>query len=102
MENKIDKNSVINKLKEIYDPEIPVNLVDLGLIYNVEITHNIIKIEMTLTNPACPVAAQFPDVVKAALYSLPDVEDVIVELIWDPPWSTDKMTDAAKLTLGIL
>lgn len=102
MEQTIDRNTVIEKLKEVYDPEIPVNLVDLGLIYDIKIKDHIIKIKMTLTNPGCPVAAQFPDVVRAALYSLSEVDDVIVELVWDPPWTTDKMSDAAKLTLGIL
>ena len=95
-------------LKSCYDPEIPVNIVDLGLIYRCEVTpidaHGDVQvvIDMTLTAPGCPVAQTFPDVVEAAVRRVPGVTDVLVDVVWDPPWTLDRMTDEAKLQLGLL
>jgi len=95
--------AVIEALKEIYDPEIPVNIYDLGLIYDVEITpehHALVK--MTLTTPHCPVAESMPGEVELRVGAVPGVGHAEVELVWDPPWDPQKMTDEARLELGML
>ncbi|WP_114952920.1 SUF system Fe-S cluster assembly protein [Sphingosinicella terrae] len=94
---------VIGALKEIYDPEIPVNIYDLGLIYSVEITpdHHA-RILMTLTTPHCPVAESMPGEVELRVGAVPGIGDAEVELVWDPPWDPQKMSDEAKLELGML
>jgi FeS assembly SUF system protein len=94
---------VIEALKDIYDPEIPVNIYDLGLIYDVEITperHALVK--MTLTTPNCPVAESMPGEVELRVGSVPGVGHAEVELVWDPPWDPQRMSDEAKLELGML
>lgn len=95
--------AVIAALKEIYDPEIPVNIYDLGLIYDVEITpdHHA-KVKMTLTTPHCPVAESMPGEVELRVGAVPGIGDAEVELVWDPPWDPQKMTDEARLELGML
>jgi FeS assembly SUF system protein len=94
---------VIEALKEIYDPEIPVNIYDLGLIYDVVISpENHAKIIMTLTTPHCPVAESMPGEVELRVGAVPGVGDAEVELVWDPPWDPQKMSDEAKLELGML
>ena len=95
--------AVIEALKEIYDPEIPVNIYDLGLIYDVEVTqdaHAFVK--MTLTTPHCPVAESMPGEVELRVGSVPGIGHAEVELVWDPPWDPQKMSDEAKLELGML
>ncbi|HEX8469054.1 MAG TPA: SUF system Fe-S cluster assembly protein [Allosphingosinicella sp.] len=95
--------AVLEALKDIYDPEIPVNIYDLGLIYDVEITpdsHALIK--MTLTTPNCPVAESMPGEVELRVGSVPGVGHAEVELVWDPPWDPQRMSDEAKLELGML
>ena len=95
--------AVIEALKEIYDPEIPVNIYDLGLIYGVDITsdgHAVVT--MTLTTPHCPVAESMPGEVELRVGAVPGVGDAEVNLIWDPPWDPQKMSDEAKLELGML
>jgi FeS assembly SUF system protein len=94
---------VIEALKEIYDPEIPVNIYDLGLIYDVTITpdhHAMVR--MTLTTPHCPVAESMPGEVELRVGSVPGIGHAEVELVWDPPWDPQKMTDEARLELGML
>jgi len=94
---------VIEALKDIYDPEIPVNIYDLGLIYDVEITPGRhARIKMTLTTPHCPVAESMPGEVELRVGAVPGIGDAEVELVWDPPWDPQKMTDEAKLELGML
>ena len=96
-------DAVIAALKEIFDPEIPVNIYDLGLIYGVEITDEADAIiTMTLTTPHCPVAESMPGEVELRAASVPGVRDAEVSLVWDPPWGPDKMTDEARLELGML
>jgi FeS assembly SUF system protein len=95
--------AVIQSLKEIYDPEIPVNIYDLGLIYGVEITadgHTVVT--MTLTTPHCPVAESMPGEVELRVGATPGIGDVEVNLVWDPPWNPAQMSDEAKLELGML
>ncbi len=97
------KARVIDVLRSIYDPEIPVNIYDLGLIYGLEISpQGEVQVRMTLTAPNCPVAQTFPDTVKEALLCVGGVSDASVELVWDPPWSRENMTEAARLQLGML
>jgi FeS assembly SUF system protein len=94
---------VIAALKDIYDPEIPVNIYDLGLIYDVEITpEHHAKVKMTLTTPHCPVAESMPGEVELRVGAVPGIGDAEVELVWDPPWDPQKMTDEARLELGML
>jgi len=95
--------AVVDALKDIYDPEIPVNIYDLGLIYGVEITpENHAKVTMTLTTPHCPVAESMPGEVELRVGAVPGVGDAEVSLVWDPPWDPSKMTDEARLELGML
>ena len=96
------RERVIAALKEVYDPEIPLNIYDLGLIYRIEIDPNLnASIDMTLTSPNCPVAGSLPGEVENAARSAEGVGEVVVELVWDPPWDMDRMGEAAKLELGM-
>ena len=96
------EKQVMKVLRSCYDPEIPVNIYELGLIYGIETTAaGEVKIRMTLTAPNCPVAGSLPQEVKSKVGEIPGVSDVTVELTWDPPWSVEKMSEAAKLQLGI-
>ena len=95
--------SVIEALREIYDPEIPVNIYDLGLIYCVEVTPEAdVMVTMTLTTPHCPVAESMPGEVELRVGAVPGVGSAEVNLVWDPPWDPQKMSDEAKLELGML
>lgn len=97
------REQVIAALRTIYDPEIHVNILDLGLIYELDIDdQGHVAIDMTLTAPACPVAGTFPGIVEARVGEVPGVTSVHVELVWEPPWSIDSMTDDVKLELGLL
>ena len=93
---------VIEALKEIYDPEIPVNIYDLGLIYGVEVANDHVAVAMTLTTPNCPVAESMPGEVEMRVGAVPGVGSAEVNLVWDPPWDPQKMSDEAKLELGML
>jgi FeS assembly SUF system protein len=94
---------LIGRLRKIYDPEIPVNIYDLGLIYELDIKPNgDVHVRMTLTAANCPVAQGFPEHVQDALILVEGVNDVTVELVWEPPWSREKMSEAARLQLGML
>jgi FeS assembly SUF system protein len=94
---------VIAALREIYDPEIPVNIYDLGLIYNVEVSpEGHATVTMTLTTPHCPVAESMPGEVELRVGSVPGIGTATVDLVWDPPWDPQKMSDEAKLELGML
>ncbi len=96
------KEAVIVALRGVFDPEIPVNIYDLGLIYDVIIDENQhVDIKMTLTSPGCPVAQTFPGTVEKAVNEVEGVSDCTVELVWEPPWDQDRMTEAARLELGL-
>ena len=96
------KNQVIEEIKKIYDPEIPVNIYELGLIYKVEVDEkNKVNIDMTLTSPNCPVAESLPKDVKENIKKIEGVSDVNLNLVWEPPWDKDKMSEAAKLELNL-
>jgi FeS assembly SUF system protein len=95
--------SVLEALKTVRDPEIPVNLVDLGLIYELIVNKDgIVYVEMTLTAPSCPVAGELPGQVKEAIEAVEGVNDVRVKLVWSPPWDKDRMSEEAKLELGLI
>jgi len=97
------KERIVTAIRAVYDPEIPVNVYDLGLIYELETTGDgDVKIEMTLTAPACPVAGILPGEVERAVAHVPGVHSAHVELVWDPPWSAERMSEEAKLELGLL
>lgn len=106
-DDPVDKDQleqrVVAALKEIYDPEIPVNIYDLGLIYKIDIDEKgVVEVEMTLTTPGCPVAQTFPGTVESAIREVEGVTAASVDLVWDPPWSPDCLSDATKLELGLL
>jgi FeS assembly SUF system protein len=97
------KEQVVGALRTVFDPEIPVNIYDLGLIYALDVdAEGDVKLQMTLTAPGCPVAQTFPATVEDAVRAVPGVKDAAVELVWDPPWSSERMSEAAKLQLGML
>jgi len=98
------KQAVIEALRKIHDPEIPVNIYDLGLVYALEADEPTgrVSVEMTLTAPGCPVAQEFPATVESAVRQVPGVREVSVTLVWDPPWSPERMSTAARLQLGML
>ena len=96
------KNKVIEEIKKIYDPEIPVNIYELGLIYDINIDNmNNVKIDMTLTSPNCPVAESLPNEVKNSVKEIKEVKDVDLKLVWEPPWDKSMMSESAKLELNL-
>ena len=95
------KEKIIAEIKKIYDPELPVNIYDLGLIYDGQVNEKKAKIKMTLTTPNCPVAESLPKEVKDGAMQVDEIEDVDLELVWDPPWTKEMMSDAAKLELNL-
>ena len=96
------KKKIIAALKTVHDPEIPVNIYDLGLIYQIDVNDDyLVKVDLTLTAPGCPVAHLFPNMVKEAVLTVEGVVDAEVELVWDPPWNQEMMSEAAKLELGM-
>ena len=97
------KEKIVEEIKKIYDPEIPVNIYELGLIYKIEVIEDQKKviIEMTLTTPNCPVADSLPKMVKNNILKIDEVSEVDLKLVWDPPWTKEKMSEAAKLELNL-
>ncbi len=96
------EEAVIEVLRTVYDPEIPVNIYELGLVYNIDSdAAGKVVVRMTLTSPGCPVAGSLIPEIEGKVRQLPGVTDVVVQLVWDPPWDPSKMTDAAKLQLGM-
>ena len=96
------KEKIIEEIKKIYDPEIPVNIYDLGLIYDIKVEDkNTAKVKMTLTSPNCPVAETLPKEVKDGIMQVEGIDNVDLDLVWDPPWNQTMMTEAAKLELNL-
>tara|TARA_B100000579_G_scaffold400215_1_gene381694 strand:+ start:54 stop:350 length:297 start_codon:yes stop_codon:yes gene_type:complete len=95
------KEKVIAEIKKIYDPEIPVNIYELGLIYDVSINEKNVKIKMTLTTPNCPVAESLPKEVKDSIMNIDGVDKVDLDLVWEPPWDKSMMSESAKLELNL-
>jgi FeS assembly SUF system protein len=103
LDQKELKARVTEMLRTIYDPEIPVNIYDLGLIYELDVNEAAeVLVRMTLTSPNCPVAQDFPDIVQNKIWLVDGVSDVTVELVWEPPWGRENMSEAARLQLGML
>lgn len=103
IEQSVLKNEAIEALKTVYDPEIPVNVYDLGLVYEVNVTDSgSVQVVMTLTTPMCPVAESLPMECEDAIRNLTSAREVAVELTWDPPFSLDRMPDEVKLMLGLM
>tara|TARA_B100000965_G_scaffold221757_1_gene185534 strand:- start:125 stop:424 length:300 start_codon:yes stop_codon:yes gene_type:complete len=96
------KEKIIEELRKIYDPELPVNIYELGLIYDITVENEkFAKIKMTLTTPNCPVAETLPNEVKEGAMQVDGIEDVDVQLVWDPPWNKDMMSESAKLEMNL-
>ena len=96
------RDKIITEIKKIYDPEIPVNIYELGLIYKIEVDkENNALIEMTLTSPNCPVAESLPNSVKENILKIDEIKNVEIKLVWDPPWTKEKMSEAAKIELNL-
>ena len=95
------KNKIIEEIRKIYDPELPVNIYELGLIYDIKVIGRKAEIKMTLTTPNCPVAESLPKDVKDSAMQVKGVEEVDLQLVWDPPWTKEMMSDAAKLELNL-
>ena len=96
------KDKIIEEIKKIYDPEIPVNIYDLGLIYKIDVKDDKnVTIDMTLTSPNCPVADSLPNNVKSNVLKIDGIADVKINLVWDPPWTKDKMSETAKIELNL-
>ena len=96
------KEKIIEEIKKIYDPEIPVNIYDLGLIYDIKVEDkNTAKIKMTLTSPNCPVAESLPKEVKDGIMQVEGIDNVDLDIVWDPPWDKGRMSEAAKLELNL-
>ncbi len=94
---------IIEAISTVYDPEIPVNIYEMGLIYDLHVTADgCVRVQMTLTSPACPVAGSLPGEVEAKIREVEGVNDVALELVWDPPWTPDRMSEAAKFELGFM
>lgn len=101
IDTKAIEEQVIEVLKATFDPEIPVNIYDLGMIYKVDVKPDTtVDVTMTLTSPMCPVAGTLPGEVETRIKSIPGIKDAKIELVWDPPWDREMMSEAAKLTLG--
>ncbi|MCB0742890.1 MAG: SUF system Fe-S cluster assembly protein [Ignavibacteriales bacterium] len=97
------EQKIVSVLETVYDPEIPVNIYELGLVYDIKINDNSdVDITMTLTSPACPVAESLPGEVRQKVKSIEDVNEVNINLVWEPPWNKDMMSEEAKLNLGFL
>ena len=97
------RERIEDALRQIYDPEIPVNIFELGLIYGIDVSEEgAVQIRMTLTAPSCPAAGAMPGEVESRVAAVEGVKDVTVELVWDPPWDQSRMSEAAKLELGLL
>ena len=95
------KNKIMEEIRKIYDPELPVNIYELGLIYDIKVDGSKAEIKMTLTTPNCPVAESLPKEVKEGVMQVEGIDDVDLQLVWDPPWTKDMMSDAAKLELNL-
>jgi FeS assembly SUF system protein len=99
----IHRDQVVEVLRTVYDPEIPVDIYELGLVYEVEVdAESRVRIVMTLTSPTCPVAESLPNEVEHRVQSIPGVASVSIDLVWEPPWEPEMMTEAARLELGML
>jgi FeS assembly SUF system protein len=102
LQRKLLEGQVIKAIRQVYDPEIPVNIYELGLIYDINVDESAqVHVQMTLTAPGCPVAGSLPGDVERRIEAIPEVRSATVELVWEPPWSKDRMSEAARLALDM-
>jgi FeS assembly SUF system protein len=102
LQRKLLEGQVIKAIRQVYDPEIPVNIYELGLIYDIDVDESArVHVQMTLTAPGCPVAGSLPGDVERRIEAIPEVRSATVELVWEPPWSKDRMSEAARLALDM-
>jgi FeS assembly SUF system protein len=99
--NMVTKDQIMQVLREVYDPEIPINIVDLGLIYHVDIQGKNVEVQMTLTAPHCPMAGFLQEDVKRKIEAMKGVDQAFVELVWDPPWTLDRVSQETKSSMGL-
>ncbi len=103
MQTSLLEGQIMDAIKTVFDPEIPVNIYELGLIYDVTVTERgIARIRMTLTSPACPAAQSLPGEVESKTKAIDGIEDVLIDVVWDPPWTMDLMSEEAQLELGLM
>lgn len=102
MDTDVIREQIVETIKTCYDPEIPVNIYELGLIYDVDVASSgFAHVKMTLTSPNCPAAQSLPGEVESKVKAVPEVSDAVIEIVWEPPWNIDMMSEDAKLELGI-
>ena len=97
----VTREEVVQAIKQVFDPEIPVNIYDLGLIYDIAFDQNKVNVKMTLTSPGCPSAQQIPDMIRARLSVLPEVKDVDIQVVWDPEWNPSMISAEGKKILNL-
>tara|TARA_Y100000590_G_scaffold59773_1_gene63459 strand:- start:7066 stop:7374 length:309 start_codon:yes stop_codon:yes gene_type:complete len=101
MSESLSKEKILEALSQVYDPEIPIDIVNLGLVYKVTIDNDIVNLEMTMTSPGCPSAREIIMEAQSVVSELDGVKETNIEIVWDPPWSPEKMSEEAKLSMGI-
>ena len=101
MSESLSKEKILEALSQVYDPEIPIDIVNLGLVYKVTIDNDIVNLEMTMTSPGCPSAREIIIEAQTVVSELDGVKETNIEIVWDPPWSPEKMSEEAKLSMGI-
>ena len=101
MSESLSKEKILEALSQVYDPEIPIDIVNLGLVYKVTIDNDIVNLEMTMTSPGCPSAREIIMEAQTIVSELDGVKETNIEIVWDPPWSPEKMSEEAKLSMGI-
>ncbi|MEC9381672.1 MAG: iron-sulfur cluster assembly protein [Thermodesulfobacteriota bacterium] len=101
MSESLSKEKILEALSQVYDPEIPIDIVNLGLVYKVTIDNDIVNLEMTMTSPGCPSAREIIMEAQTVVSELDGVKETNIEIVWDPPWSPEKMSEEAKLSMGI-
>tara|TARA_B100000959_G_C14964683_1_gene617240 strand:- start:1673 stop:1981 length:309 start_codon:yes stop_codon:yes gene_type:complete len=101
MSNRITKEKILEALSQVYDPEIPIDIVNLGLVYDIDISQDVVNLKMTMTSPGCPSAREIILESQTVVSSIQGVKEANIEVVWDPPWSPEKMSEEAKASMGI-
>ena len=101
MSNRITKEKILEALSQVYDPEIPIDIVNLGLVYDIDISQDVVNLKMTMTSPGCPSAREIVLESQTVVSNVQGVKEANIEVVWDPPWSPEKMSEEAKASMGI-